>query len=331
MSKNKKIAVIIILVILFAGVIWLVYNNFIAKQKTPKQTELTNQDKELSLPIVKKFNEEIFDSQIFTELEKHGEWDFTKQISVKPMDVNVPTSLENIKIIDPKIGRKLFIFWGLPEEINFNQILIYRSEAEDQNQRGELIAQLTNNEVFYEDNSVEDNKTYYYLILSAKPAETVEANNNIENQLIITVQIGNGEEKKLITSENSKKFACIATDSFPPAAPKNVEIKNKGDGKSIEIFWENPDDSDFNHVNIYQSTRRGELGKLLTINKADIQKQEGGRGEVRYSYTVSSVYPNITYYYTLTSVDSSENESVKKIINAQGNNNPFQPIVFSES
>jgi fibronectin type 3 domain-containing protein len=242
--------------------------------------------------------------------------------------VNIPNSLENIKVIDPKIGRKIFIFWDLPEEVNFDQILVYRSEVEDRDQRGELVAQLANSNLFYEDNGVEDGKSYYYLVLTAKSATTAGTESDRENQLIITIKTGNGEEKKLITSENIQKVVGTSTDSFPPAPPKNLEIINIGDGKSINIFWENPDDDDFDHINIYQSTKKGELGRVLEIDNTKIQKQEGdGKSNTRYSYTVTSVISNITYYYTLTSVDLSGNESAKKVIDAQGRNNPFEPFI----
>lgn len=167
-----------------------------------------------------------------------------------------------------------------------NTIRIYRSQAQDE--KGKIIAEGIRNETSYQDILLEDNLRYYY---------TVTAVNS------------SGKE-----SENTNQVTGVPTDIFPPQSPTAVVVKNLETGKEIEISWKNPSDQDFDHVRIYRSQTEGEAGTLIMDQKLS-----------NPSFIDDTVEEGVVYYYTLTAVDQSGNESGKSLLPAGGNNNPFEP------
>ena len=144
---------------------------------------------------------------------------------------------------------------------------------------------------FYIDTEIENNKEYYYALKSV-----------------------NAEYK----SEISKQLAGLSTDEVAPMAPENIKAENTGQTE-IALSWKTPIEKDFSHNRIYRSQISGLLGELIV----DKVKQD--------TYTDTNVKDNTTYYYSITSVDKSDNESSNVLsVSPAGNELPFGEEIVEE-
>jgi hypothetical protein len=166
-----------------------------------------------------------------------------------------------------------------------NSIRIYRSEVQDD--LGDVLANKIVGETNYQDANLTDGNIYYY---------TVRAVGQNDNE-----------------SENTTQISGIPTDIFPPESPTGVAIKDLLTGDEVEISWTIPTDSDFDYVRIYRSDEEGELGALILDKEVSESK-----------YVDDSLEAGITYYYTLTAVDETGNESEKVLLPPGGNESPFE-------
>ncbi len=84
-------------------------------------------------------------------------------------------------------------------------------------------------------------------------------------------------------------------DTTPPSEVENINISSGY--KQLTISWDNPNESDFDYVELYRNT----VNNRLTSNRA---------GNIRGSiYVDSGLGINATYYYWLRAVDRSGNRS----------------------
>ncbi|MFH1784761.1 MAG: hypothetical protein ABH868_07750 [bacterium] len=86
-------------------------------------------------------------------------------------------------------------------------------------------------------------------------------------------------------------------DITPPGPPTNVIVSNPGTGGTLNLGWTNPTDADFNFVKIYRSTTPGNIGSLIDDLVFGTSFQDTGLAN------------GTQYYYTIHSVDFSQNES----------------------
>lgn len=103
----------------------------------------------------------------------------------------------------------------------------------------------------------------------------------------------------VITVDHFTSFALVtgSADTTPPANPTGL-IATAGAGK-VTLNWTSPTNTDFDHLKIYRSTvlsTRGDLLHTTTSNPGTV-------------YEDTSVTADTTYYYTLTAVDTTGNES----------------------
>ncbi len=106
------------------------------------------------------------------------------------------------------------------------------------------------------------------------------------------------KEKKVVIArvKHLTRFALVApADIVPPPAPSAVTAKAPGGG-SILLSWVNPT-ADFHHVKIYRSTKAGDMGSVVFADVSKSAQEDKGLKD------------NVTYYYTLRSVDAAGNES----------------------
>jgi len=289
LSSTVKIIIVAVLILMIAASGYLVYTNFIA-QKTPIGPTVQTQGVNLTnTPVVTKFDEGLFFSPQMLELKKYGEWDYTKQYEATATDINIPSEPTNIEVLNPGTGGKLYVFWQLPKNNNFKKIYIYRF--------GVIIKDnLLPTDTFYQDDGLQNGVTYYYLVKTVN-----EANQESENKL---------------------QVSGTPTDIIPPLPPQNVQITDKGDKTSLEISWEAPNDPDFDFVRVYRSTQKGKLGIIIKDKTAGDLCSKNGK---EYYCFVDKVTSGTTYYYTLTSLDASGNESSRRILTNPARSNPFEP------
>ena len=167
----------------------------------------------------------------------------------------------------------------------YTAVKIYRTET--QSEKGELIAEVSDKN-YYQDIGITNGVYYYYTLIAVG---------------------ANGQE-----SDESIKLTGTPNDIFPPQKPTGVAVINSDDGKQVKISWVAPQEKDFAYVKIYRSQIEGELG--LPILEKPVEDN---------FYIDESVLEDIEYYYTITSVDTSGNESEKSILPVGGNKNPFNP------
>lgn len=103
------------------------------------------------------------------------------------------------------------------------------------------------------------------------------------------------------TVDHLTTFAIVASaDTVAPSAPTNVSATDAKTGGRITLAWTNPNDSDFNHVDIYQSTASGATGsRVASTQNASTQ-----------SLIISGLTDGVSYYFTLKAVDNAANSSV---------------------
>lgn len=99
----------------------------------------------------------------------------------------------------------------------------------------------------------------------------------------------------------------VAKDTTPPALPTGLSILGKFN--SVDLSWTDPTDKDLLQINIYRNTTNNSSTSRL------IASVLAGSGSYSDTYNISI---DNTYYYWLTSVDASKNESAKtSVISAQ--------------
>ena len=168
----------------------------------------------------------------------------------------------------------------------YTTVRIYRSESQEE--KGELIAEISDKN-YYQDLGITNGVYYHYTLIS----------------------VGVNDQK----SDDSIKLSGSPTDIFPPQSPVGIAVADLGDGSQIKISWLDSRDKDFAYIRIYRSQIEGELGTLILDEIV-----EGN------SYVDKNILEDVEYFYTVTAVDSSKNESEKSVLPVGGNSNPFQPI-----
>jgi fibronectin type 3 domain-containing protein len=124
----------------------------------------------------------------------------------------------------------------------------------------------------YTDYLVDNDTTYYY---------TVTASDHHANE----------------SSQSADVFATPAAsiDTTPPAAPTGL-LATTGDG-FVSLDWDNNAEGDLHSYRVYRSTTSGSYGSALIS------------GLSSSVYTDPSAANGVTYFYTVTAVDTSANES----------------------
>ena len=122
----------------------------------------------------------------------------------------------------------------------------------------------------YSDNSVSGGVTYYYVVRAV--------------------------DTSLNESGNSNQASATPTDTIPPAAPTGLSAT--AGNQTISLDWSDNGEPDINGYNVYRSTTSG--GTYTRLNATLLTSS---------NYTDNSVSNGTTYYYVVTAVDTSSNES----------------------
>jgi hypothetical protein len=302
LSKNMKILLITLGVIVVIGGGYFAYTKFFSA--TSPTTVQSTEAAITPHPNVPTFDDAVFNDPRFYQLTKQTYSGFTNQYEGISLSKTVPLPPVDIKVENPARGRVLVISWQLPEYINFSRVRVYRSAngiAAEEIALLNVSSDAANAKQSYQDTGLEDNKTYYYLV------RTVTADN--------------------LESTNDQSVKNIPTDIISPQPPTDIRVSPQSDG-TVEISWANPTDSDFSSVNIYRSTERGVLGKVMySGNKGQTMTSDLSR-----QFAVDeNIAANTAYYYTVTSVDQDGNQSSTDVLAVPfraTDYNPFEPVIF---
>ena len=123
----------------------------------------------------------------------------------------------------------------------------------------------------YTDTNVAGNNTYYYVVTA------VDTNFNY-------------------SYASEEVSAVVPPDAIPPAAPTGLAAG--GDDGVVLLNWNNNAEVDINGYNVYRSTTSG--SGYVQLNDSFLSSSD---------YTDYDVINGTTYYYVVTAVDTSSNES----------------------
>lgn len=287
----KKISIFILLISIPLFLTGCISINI---QKTTEETEqkiVSNEPVKSKVPL--------FLYSWFSELEQPTDQRVAFQYKGIPRHPKSPPPPTNIDVKNPNIGTILNISWTNPKEVVFKNIRIYRSE--EKNKIGKLIITLDGRTTFFQDKEVERNKNYYYTVRSV--ISWVDPKNS------------NEEDQE---SDNFDQKLGRPIDKVPPFPPKDIQIIAGQKSGSLLIKWTNPADEDFEHVQIYRSETPNKIGILIGSNIKDTSFQDQGLKD------------NSSYYYILTAIDKSGNESLIKLIDT-GKIDPFKVFEKEEN
>ncbi|OGY79674.1 MAG: hypothetical protein A3B74_02785 [Candidatus Kerfeldbacteria bacterium RIFCSPHIGHO2_02_FULL_42_14] len=232
--------------------------------------------------------EKILENSQYANLKFHGVLGYTQQQSLELLDSNMPLPPEEVQVIDLAYGKTLQIFWKNPQPTP-TAVRIYRSI--EKGTLGERIAEVPTSDTVWLDEELENGQTYYYTLRSTLTQGTTT-----------------------VESLNEEQVAGIPTDTHAPLSPSDITLKNNIDDTSIIIRWKAPKDKDLAGVNIYRSDTRGEVGQKIVSELTQIE------------YFDKNLKTGKEYFYTVTSVDTSGNESPKDTaFSVTGKTNPFIP------
>ena len=97
-------------------------------------------------------------------------------------------------------------------------------------------------------------------------------------------------------SGNSTQASATPTDTIPPSAPTGLTAQ--AGNNYVSLNWNDNSEVDINGYNVYRSTTSG--GTYTRLNGTLLSSS---------NYTDNSVSNGTTYYYVVTAVDTSSNES----------------------
>ncbi|MGD1041576.1 MAG: cellulase family glycosylhydrolase [Sedimentisphaerales bacterium] len=144
----------------------------------------------------------------------------------------------------------------------------------------------------YTDTNVAGTRTYYYVVTA------VDTNFNS-------------------SADSLEVSATVPADSTPPAAPSGVSA-TAGDG-TVSLDWNNNTEPDINGYNVYRSTISG--GPYTRQNGVPLSSSD---------FNDANVTNGTIYYYIVTAVDTSLNESANSSqVSARPQLNPIVGIIGS--
>lgn len=237
--------------------------------------------------VITQFSSAVLNNPLFLALRPRSPVRLTQQVTAIATNAKKPAPPQQLQAIDQGIGSTITLTWQAAKGEEYKYYQVYRSISASAEGKAVLLADKVA-ETSYTDTKAETGTTYTYTVIG----------------------VGTG------SSQPSEAATATATDSTPPHAPSHILATNTGEGSTINLTWTNPPDQDFASLNIYRSTVFGQRGELLV---------QGLTGETYLDTKVPD--NNVEVYYTVTSVDTTGNESPSTLrTSPPGNANPFQVL-----
>ncbi len=204
--------------------------------------------------------------------QSDNESDFSDEVNATPHDKTAPSTPQNLQATSG--DQQISLIWATNSEPDLSYYKIYRSQTQNFSpSTNDSIAVVFKPKTRYEDNEVINGQTYYYRITAVDT-------------------IGN-------ESAFSGEVRATPHEKTAPSTPQNLQATP---GKQqVTLTWTINTETDLNYYKIYRSQTQNftptSNDSLAIIFKPDT------------SYTDTDVINGQTYYYRISAVDSSGNES----------------------
>lgn len=230
----------------------------------------------------------IIDPEVRTPLH------FSDQVSTAASSYPEPLAPIAFEASNTGSGAQVILTWQqpagqMPEESDvYTEVLRATSATALESNPTVLASDVL--DTYYVDSTVELGQTYYYALRSARVASG-----------------------KVYVSSQTKSVTLLVDDVLSPPAPENVRVAPVEESDSvIKVEWDLDRTDNSDGYYIYRSTRYGELGEKVGEVNGDTAEY------------LDDVQPSTVYYYTVTAVDASGNESTKSLSAGRpGNSQPM--------
>lgn len=208
--------------------------------------------------------------------------------------LTLPLPPTHLVALDTQLGNRVLITWAQPLGQYYDGVEIARSKDSTM-QKQTLVSDTAlpaTGQWF--DTTVDNNQIYYYRLRSYRVSS----------------------DQTMTYSDWSEIITVIPTDRTPPAPPLLIAVGSlvEGEDTGLLVSWQLSMSSDVVGYSVYRSTTPGSLGdQILQTDDATITSARD-----------TTVVAGVPYYYAVTAIDASGNESATTVsIGTFGNTAPF--------
>lgn len=188
-----------------------------------------------------------------------------------PTDLVPPDPPAGLNVINSGVGGQLNIDWMENTEPDLAGYNIYRSTSPS-GAFTLLNAALLNAGTGYADTGLTDGQAYYYRVTAVDYAYN--------------------------ESRPSTVASGISSDTIPPVTPSDLAVNDPGGGNRLDLSWTPNTETDLAGYHIYRSASAA--GPFNRVNSAVVTST---------AYSDTGLTEGVTYYYQITAVDRTGNES----------------------
>lgn len=170
---------------------------------------------------------------------------------------------------------------------------------------------------FKEGNQIPLRRNQWYKLTIDFAAKGVTETNDVK-EIGVHVYGGEFDTGTAVLTVDSVQSG-LGDDLAAPSAPASLSSSDLGAGNQVSLSWSASGATDLSHYNLYRSNASGTLGTKKFVTSVPA-------GQV--SLTDMSVVDGLPYYYNVTAVDKSGNES---LASPESNATPSGPADFSVS
>lgn len=248
----------------------------------------------INLPVVTALpTDSVLSPQWLNQYHTYGSERVT-QLRGIANQLSLPLPPTKLVALDTQLGNRVLITWTQPLGQLYDGVEIARSK--DSTMQKQTVVSDTTLPAAGQwfDITVENDQVYYYRLRSYR----------------------NASDQTMVYSDWSEIISVIPTDRTPPAPPllTTIDSLTSGGDTGLLVSWQLSVSNDVLAYQVYRSTTPGQLGdKILKTDTATITSARD-----------TTVVAGVPYYYSVTAIDASGNESATTVsIGTFGNTTPF--------
>lgn len=298
MSKSKRTSFlqpIMLIGVLLCIIVIGYFTNQQYLQKTADQlgSQTIKNDQKTNQVVVTQLPVEAVESEQVLGLDHQPIQEYAQQVGAIADHYPNPTTPTYVAVKDLFVGQRAQVTWQIPVGQTCTGVEVYRSTTETP-VAGDLLGEVPASQTYYLDTTVSNDTTYYYSVRSYRMVDQTKT-----------------------YSEFSDVHSVIPTDSTAPHAPNQIVVApDPTDPSQLAITWQTVSDQDVVWYQVYRSTSPATLGDKITHVTPDVTR-----------VLDTTITPGRKYFYTVTAVDASGNESATQFATgAYGNASPFNQL-----